>query len=82
MLLPDSDGVMAPANTLLLNDASWLDSGGLRLVHAGLPAATAEALGVRSMRYQHEVDTSLTVGLPCPSLAVLREHVPPVRYIF
>lgn len=48
--LPDSDGVMSAASDLYYNDATWLESGGLRLAHAGLPQMTAEALGVRSMR--------------------------------
>lgn len=50
LLLPDAEGVMAPPAQMHYDDASWLDAEGLRLVHPGLSAATAEALGVRSMR--------------------------------
>lgn len=50
LMLPDAQGVMAPAGQLYFNDASWLDAGGLRLVHEGLPQSVTEVLGVRSMR--------------------------------
>ncbi len=48
--LPDIDNRMAPASQLHVNDASWLDAGGLRLVHPGLPDSVAEMLGVKSLR--------------------------------
>jgi hypothetical protein len=50
LLLPDAQGVMAPPGELYYNDAAWLEAEGLRLAHHGLSQATAEALGVRSMR--------------------------------
>jgi hypothetical protein len=50
LLLPDAQGVMAPPGELYFNDAAWLEAEGLRLAHHGLSQATAEALGVRSMR--------------------------------
>ncbi len=49
--LPDIDNRMAPAGQLHVNDASWLDAGGLRLVHPGLPDSVAEMLGVKSLRW-------------------------------
>ena len=54
--LPDASGVMAAAASLHFNDAPWLaESSGLRLAHADIPAAVAEQLGARSLRYQHQV---------------------------
>jgi hypothetical protein len=50
LLLPDAQGVMAPPGELYYNDAAWLEAEGLRLAHHGLSQATAESLGVRSMR--------------------------------
>jgi hypothetical protein len=50
LVLPDSEGVMAAPGELYFNDAAWLAAEGLRLAHHGLSQATAEALGVRSMR--------------------------------
>eukprot|EP00879_Flechtneria_rotunda_P005855 GHRR01006161.1.p1 GENE.GHRR01006161.1~~GHRR01006161.1.p1 ORF type:complete len:2934 (+),score=1214.27 GHRR01006161.1:179-8980(+) len=68
LLLPDSQGFMAPPGELYYNDAAWLEAEGLRLAHPGLNQATAEALGVRSMRYHHEVSQQLTNNIPCPSV--------------
>jgi hypothetical protein len=51
LLLPDAAGVMAPPGELYFNDAAWLEAEGLRLAHQGLSQSTAEALGVRSMRW-------------------------------
>lgn len=50
LLLPDSNGCMAPPGDLYYNDATWLEVEGLRLAHHSLSQATCEALGVRSMR--------------------------------
>ena len=56
MYLPDTAGIMAPAASLHFNDAPWLAEGsGLRLAHPDVPAAVAERLGARSLRYQHQV---------------------------
>jgi sacsin len=51
LAVPDADGVMAAPSELHFNDAAWLGAEGLRLAHAGLRQDTAEALGVRSMRW-------------------------------
>lgn len=51
LAVPDADGVMAAPSELYFNDAAWLGAEGLRLAHAGLRQDTAEALGVRSMRW-------------------------------
>jgi hypothetical protein len=51
LLLPDAHGVMVPPGELYYNDAAWLEAEGLRLTHHGLSQGTAEALGVRSMRW-------------------------------
>jgi len=50
VMLPDTSCIMAPSVQLHFNDAAWLESQGVRLVHEGLSHAAAEALGVRSMR--------------------------------
>jgi hypothetical protein len=68
LLLPDADSVMAPPGDLHFNDASWLEAEGLRLACADLSQATAEALGVRSMRWQHQVGQQLTSSISCPSV--------------
>ncbi|KXZ55127.1 hypothetical protein GPECTOR_3g279 [Gonium pectorale] len=73
--VPDASGVMAPAPQLFFNDAEWLEARDVSLAHGGLPAATAEALGVRSLRYAHEVEAQQTSALPCPSPAELRERL-------
>lgn len=49
--VPDGDGVMAAPSELYFNDAAWLGAEGLRLAHTNLRQDTAEALGVRSMRW-------------------------------
>jgi hypothetical protein len=51
LVVPDADGFMAAPSDLYFNDATWLGAEGLRLAHAGLQQAAAEALGVRSMRW-------------------------------
>ena len=66
---------MAPTSQLFFNDAEWLESSGLRLVHPGIAQATAEALGVRSLRYHHEVDAKVAVTLPCPSLQQIQDRL-------
>jgi hypothetical protein len=38
-------------SSVALACAQWLSSEGTRLVHPALPHATAELLGVRSLRY-------------------------------
>lgn len=55
IVLPDADAVMAPAQSLFVNDADWLPAGTARLVHAAIKVATAEALGARSLRFHHQV---------------------------
>ncbi|GLI60510.1 hypothetical protein VaNZ11_002673 [Volvox africanus] len=73
--VPDASGVMTPSPELFFNDAEWLDARGVEMAHAALPQATAEALGVRSLRYAHEVEAQLTAALPCPSPGELRERL-------
>eukprot|EP00798_Chlamydomonas_sp_ICE-L_P006706 gene6706-3376_t len=74
-LVPDSDTYLMPADELFFNDADWLDMTGMRFVHPAMPHWTAESLGVRSLRYHHEVDTQLTHSLPCPSQHQLKERL-------
>lgn len=75
ILLPDSQGRLAPATDLIYNDASWLASGeeGLRLVHETVPNSAAERLGARSLRFMHVVDKELSMDLPCPPAADIAE---------
>ncbi|GIM06471.1 hypothetical protein Vretimale_10715, partial [Volvox reticuliferus] len=73
--VPDAAGVMTPSPELFFNDAEWLDARGIEMAHGALPQSTAEALGVRSLRYAHEVEAQLTAALPCPSPAELRERL-------
>ncbi|GFR39739.1 hypothetical protein Agub_g221, partial [Astrephomene gubernaculifera] len=73
--VPDASSVMAPASELFFNDAEWLDTRDVQLAHGALPQATAEALGVRSLRYSAEVEAQRTAVLPCPSPAELRERL-------
>jgi sacsin len=67
LLLPDAEAVMAPPAELFFNDASWLadKAEGLRFAHEGLSQATAEALGVRSMRWQHQEGQQLASSIGC-----------------
>jgi len=51
LAVPDAEGFMAAPSDLYFNDAAWLGAEGLRLAHANLRQDTAEALGVRSMRW-------------------------------
>ena len=91
-MLPDTNGVMAPASLLIHNDAEWLlggdgDGGGggggggidasnLRLVHPSVPGFAAEILGARSLRNLYAVDKQSTDRLPCPSAQTLRRLLP------
>lgn len=56
LVLPDSDGFLAAPSELYFNDAAWLGAEGLRLAHTSLRQDTAEALGVRSMRWVQVAD--------------------------
>ena len=42
--------------TCFYNDASWLDAGDMRMVHPQINNGTAETLGCKSLRIQHQVD--------------------------
>ncbi|GAX84471.1 hypothetical protein CEUSTIGMA_g11891.t1 [Chlamydomonas eustigma] len=75
MLLPDAEGYLMPASQLFFNDADWLETSEMRLAHPSLDHATAEALGVRSLRYHHEVDSSMTLALPCPAPQQIRDRL-------
>eukprot|EP00955_Chlamydomonas_euryale_P004421 47021-Chlamydomonas_euryale.AAC.1 len=77
VLLPDARGVLSPAADLRYNDAEWLGAAAATLAHAALPHACAEALGCRSLRYEHEVGSRRTHVLPCPTLDALRERLGP-----
>ena len=41
--------------TCFYNDASWLDAGDMRMVHPQIDNHTAEILGCKSLRIQHQV---------------------------
>ncbi|EFJ44918.1 hypothetical protein VOLCADRAFT_118510 [Volvox carteri f. nagariensis] len=73
--VPDAAAVMTPGPELFFNDAEWLDARHVQMAHGALPQTTAEALGVRSLRYAHEVEAQLTAALPCPSPGELRERL-------
>lgn len=70
VVVPDADGVMASPSELYFNDAAWLGAEGLRLAHAGLRQDTAEALGVRSMRWVRGVSSAWLVcfGAKCSGI--------------
>ena len=53
--LPDARSRMSPAMTCFYNDASWLDAGDMRMVHPQIDNRTAEILGCKSLRIQHQV---------------------------
>ena len=53
--LPDAHSRMSPAMTCFYNDASWLDAGDMRMVHPQIDNRTAETLGCKSLRIQHQV---------------------------
>lgn len=57
--VPDSKSRMAPASTCFFNDAAWLDSGDLRMVYPSIDNGTAELLGCKSLRIQHQVRLTL-----------------------
>lgn len=52
--LPDADGIFEPPTLLCVNDAAWLPSDGVRLVHPAVPLHAAEALGAQSLRFHHQ----------------------------
>ena len=54
-LLPDADGVLAPADTLTVDDAPWLQgdartTGAFRFVHASVSAGVGASAGAGSLR--------------------------------
>ena len=72
--LPDSFGVLAPAPSLMVNDAPWLATQeDLHMVHADIAPATAIALGAKSLRYHHQVENQTSERLPCPPATLLRQ---------
>ena len=50
IFVPDESCRLVEAGSLHFNDAAWLDTSGMRLVHPDMPQQVAEALGVRSLR--------------------------------
>lgn len=52
--VPDSDRILAPASACFFNDAAWLDAGDLRMMHPQIDNSTAELLGCKSLRVQHQ----------------------------
>ena len=61
---PDADGALAPATALRYNDAPWLAApDGVRLAHPKLPPATAEAIGIRSLRLALLSESSEELGM-------------------
>lgn len=54
LVLPDADGIMAPILHLFVNDASWLAKD-KRLLHESIDASIGRQLGVKSLRYHHQV---------------------------
>ncbi len=71
LALPDAEGVLRPAAQLHYNDAAWLSPEGVCLAHPALPHATAEALGVRSLRHARstQVGTGGVAHIPGHSTA-------------
>ena len=57
--VPDYQSRMAPASACFFNDAAWLDSGDLRMVCPSIDNGTAELLGCKSLRIQHQVRLTL-----------------------
>ena len=55
--LPDSSGIMQNSIALHFNDADWLVTEGMQLVHPKIPNYVAQQLGVQSLRYHHQVAT-------------------------
>lgn len=51
---------MAVSRHIFFDDAPWLAGSGQRMVHPDVPNGVAEALGCQSLRYHHQVDSSLT----------------------
>ena len=59
--VPDHQSRMAPTSVCFFNDAAWLDAGDLRMVHPSIDNGTAELLGCKSLRIQHQVCLTLVL---------------------
>ena len=49
--------------TCFYNDASWLDAGDMRMVHPQIDNRTAEIIGCKSLRIQHQVGLCTDIHL-------------------
>ncbi|KAK9798935.1 hypothetical protein WJX73_003884 [Symbiochloris irregularis] len=65
LVLPDANGIMAPILHLFVNDADWLAKD-KRLLHEAIDPSIGRALGVKSLRYHHQVAKDKTADLGCP----------------
>ncbi len=77
VMVPDAEGVMAPARACHFNDAPWLAAeSAQRMAHPGLDSEAAEALGCQSLRYHHQVCAcSALMCSCCANLCSLNMHV-------
>ncbi|CAO2037010.1 unnamed protein product [Urochloa humidicola] len=75
LVIPDSIGVLAPARTLVYNDAPWMnaDSTSKNFVHLSIGNDLASRLGVRSLRGSSLLDDELMRNLPCMEYAKISE---------
>jgi hypothetical protein len=63
MLVVDADGFLARPEELHFNDAAWLANKEQRMLHPDILQRGAELLGVRSLRYFHQVAPALPLRL-------------------
>ena len=62
--VPDSSGVLRTSTSLRFNDAPWLPSpDGVNLAHSKIPHATAEIIGVQSLRLALLRESSEDIGV-------------------
>lgn len=71
--LPDNQRILVPASELYVNDASWLQQDGLRMVHESISCEAAAAVNAQSLRLRQQVETQSTVKLPCTPGALLQQ---------
>ena len=74
VLAPDSEGRLAPARQLAVDDAPWLSArmrenavGALRLCHGAVAGDAALAVGARSLRALLLAEVEATQAVPCPA---------------
>ncbi|KAK6931871.1 hypothetical protein RJ641_003664 [Dillenia turbinata] len=76
LLIPDSSGVLTSSESLVYNDAPWMEGrilSGKNFVHPSISNDLSNRLGIKSLRCLSLVNEEMTKDMPCMDYAKISE---------